>query len=162
MDLRTIRYLLRRETKKILLKLQYGKHIDIGTKVGYRKNVRFYLEHDAELVIGDRCFFNNDCSINVQSRVEIGQDTLFGEGVKLYDHNHVFLDKNIPVRCQGFRTGEVRIGSNCWIYSNVIIMKGIHIGDSCVIGAGCIISKDVPENTIVRCVQQLEMEARRI
>ena len=162
MDLRTIGYQLQRETKKILLKLQYGKQIDIEKKVGYRKNVCFYLERNAKLVIGDRCFFNNDCSINVQRRVEIGQDTFFGEGVKLYDHNHVFLDKNISLRCQEFCTGEIRIGSNCWICSNVIIMKRVHIDDNCVIGAGCIISKDIPENAIVRCVQQLEMEARRL
>ena len=161
MDLRTIRYLLRREVKKIMLKLQYGKRINIGRKVGYRNNVRFYLERDAELVIGDRCFFNNDCSINVQKRVEIGENTLFGEGVKLYDHNHIFAEKDKPIFRQGFRIGEIHIGANCWICSNCVILKGVHIGDNCVIGAGCIISEDVPDNTIVRCVQQLEMEARR-
>lgn len=161
MNLRTIRYLLRRETKKLFLKLQYGKQIVIGRKVGYRENVRFYLEHGARLVIGERCFFNNDCSINVQKHVEIGHDTLFGENVKLYDHNHVFLDADTPIANQGFRTGKIHIGSNCWICSNVVILKGVHIGDNCVISAGCVISNDIPDNTIVKCVQQLEMEARR-
>ena len=162
MDLRTIKYLLRRETKKLFLKLQYGSRIQIGKKVGFRKNIRFYLEDNAKMTIGDRCFFNNDCSFNVHENVEIGHDTLFGEGVKLYDHNHVFTSARVPIAKQGFRTGQITIGTNCWICSNVVILKGVHIGDNCVIGAGCVISQDVSNNTIVRCVQQQEMEARRL
>lgn len=153
---------MRRETKKISLKLQYGSRVEIGKKVGFRENVRFYLDQEAKMKIGDYCFFNNSCSVNVQEYLEIGNHTIFGESVKLYDHNHVFADANTPIAEQGFRTGRIIIGSNCWICSNVVILKGVHIGDNCVIGAGCVISQDVSDNTIVRCVQQQKMETRRL
>mgnify|MGYP003303025663 CR=1 FL=1 len=102
------------------------------------------------MVIGDNCFFNNDCSLNAHKSIEIGTDCLFGENVKIYDHNHIFKDTRMRIAKQGYKVDNVVIGSNCWICSNVVILKGVKIGDNCIIGAGCIIKKDVPEGTIVK------------
>ena len=55
-------------------------------------------------------------------------------------------------------TGEIIIGSKCWIASDVIILKGASIGDKCVIGAGCIIDRPIPEGTIVRLKQDLQLQ----
>ncbi len=46
------------------------------------------MGNEAQLIIGDNVFMNNYCSINCLDEIEIGENTLFGEGVKLYDHNH--------------------------------------------------------------------------
>lgn len=158
---RGVIYVLHRELKRLLLKTAYANQLKIGKKVGFRKNVKFYFEKDAQVVIGDRCFFNNDCSINVQNELLIGDDTLFGEGVRIYDHNHVFSSIDVPIALQGFKSAPISIGSNCWICSNVIILKGAKIGNNCVIGAGCIISEAIPDNTIVKCVQQKITEIHR-
>ncbi|WP_455667719.1 DapH/DapD/GlmU-related protein [Phocaeicola sp.] len=50
------------------------------------------------------------------------------------------------------------IGSHCWIDSNVVILKGVTMGDNVVIGAGCVIYKDVPSNTVVMNRHNLIME----
>ena len=83
------------------------------------------------------------------SILDIGDGTLLGENVKIYDHNHKFNKTNISIKDQGFSVAPVIIGAHCWIGSNVIILKGVTIGDNCVIGAGCIIYKDVPNNSVV-------------
>lgn len=109
-----------------------------------------FLENLGGVKIGDNVFFNHDCSITCNgSTITIESGTIFGEGVKIYDHNHCYQDTELPIKEQGYTVAPVTIGSHCWIASNVVILKGVTIGDNCVIGAGCIIYKDVPANTVV-------------
>ena len=112
----------------------------------------------AKVKIGNKCFFNNYCSINALNYIEIGDNTFFGENVKIYDHNHKYSNPDVPIANQGFSSAPIRIGSNCWIGSNVVILKGVTIGGHCVIGAGCIIHKDIPANTIVVNCQNLSIQ----
>lgn len=81
--------------------------------------------------------------------ISIGNGTIFGENVKVYDHNHCYRDVAVPIKEQGFTSAPITIGSHCWIASNVVILKGMTIGDNCVIGAGCIVYKDVPTGTVL-------------
>ena len=87
--------------------------------------------------------------------VKIGNDCIFGENIKIYDHNHNFKDKTKLISQQGFNTESVIIDSNCWIASNVIILKGVHIGSNSVIGAGVIVYKNVPANSVLVCKQDI-------
>ena len=100
--------------------------------------------------IGDKCFFNNGCSLNANKYIHIGEGTIFGENVKVYDHNHRFRDFSKPIKEQGFSDGEVVIGKHCWIGSNVALLKNTHIGDNCVIGAGCVVDGEIQDNTLVK------------
>lgn len=94
--------------------------------------------------------FNYNCSLTSLGKIEIGDHTIFGESVKIYDHNHHFNKKNMNVSEQGMSIGKVRIGRNCWIGSNVVILKGSTIGNNCVIGAGCIVSGNIPDGMIMK------------
>lgn len=87
--------------------------------------------------------------------ITIGNNTIFGENVKVYDHNHQYKDIQTHIYKQGYSYAPISIGSNCWIASNVVILKGVTIGDNCVIGAGCVIYKDIPSDTIVVNKQDL-------
>lgn len=131
------------------LKLRFRGKINIGNDFRVRK--RFYcLIRTGRVEIGDNVSFNNDCSITALGNVRIGNDTIFGEGVKIYDHNHGFHKDRGLIRLQPIKVGGVLVGNNCWIGSNVILLKGTDIGDNCVIGAGCIINGKVPDNSLVR------------
>jgi acetyltransferase-like isoleucine patch superfamily enzyme len=130
--------------------------LTIGGATTFRKDCTITLDASGMVTIGKGCFFNNGCSINCLGSIEIGEDTLFGEGVKLYDHNHVFNKKDFLIKDQGFSIGKIKIGKNCWIGSSCIILKNVEIGDNVVIGAGCIIASSVPSNTIVRPTIQVE------
>lgn len=131
-------------------KLVYGKSFACAGVPKIRRRLSLVIEKDAEVSLGKGVFFNNDCSINCRQEVCIGDSCLFGEGVKIYDHNHRFRDPDNPIACQGFKCAPVVIGSNAWIGSGVVILKGVTIGSNVVIGAGCVIDSDVPPRTIVR------------
>ena len=115
-----------------------------------RRRLSLVIGKGAIVSLGKGVFLNNDCSINCRQEVHIGNDRLFGEGVKIYDHNHRFRDPNRPIASQGFKCAPVFIGNNTWIGSDVVILKGVTIGSNVVIGAGCIVDFDIPPKTIVR------------
>lgn len=136
------------------IKILFYKFIYLGNfrsngNLTFRKGFSLIIENKGLVQIGKDCFFNNYCSIASRKSITIGDGTIFGEGVKVYDHNHCYSDINIPLKSQGYKSSAIVIGKHCWISSNVIILKGVKIGDNSVIGAGCIIHKDVPANTIV-------------
>ena len=99
--------------------------------------------------IGDNVFFNNSCSINCHDVVTIGDDCLFGENVKIYDHNHRFNLEGVSCRESGFTQCPIQIGNNVWVCANTVICKGVCIGDGAVIAAGVVVRNNVPPNTLV-------------
>lgn len=100
---------LRAAAKKAAYKLFFGKHIHFGKGTTFRKGLSLYLDKGANIHIGDACFFNNFCSLNALDSVKIGDRCIFGEGVKIYDHNHKFQDKVIPIKEQGFQKKSAMI-----------------------------------------------------
>lgn len=90
----------------------------------------------------------------------IDDHCLFGENVKMYDHNHVYADRETPISKQGMRVGEIRIGRNCWIGSNTVILANVEIGDNVVIGANCLIYKSIPSNSVVKNKTELIIQNR--
>ena len=143
----------------VFLKILYGSSFTIGKHTTWRKHFNVMVDIGAKVEIGSNCFFNNDCSINANKLVKIGDGTIFGENVKIYDHNHRFANLSTAIKEQGFSVGEVVIGSHCWIGSNVVILKGTIIGDNCVIGAGVVLSGEIKSNTIVKNTCNYTMEA---
>lgn len=144
--------------KKLFLKLFYSKRVNIGKGTVWRRRFSLYVESGAELRIGNGCFFNNDCSISVNKYIHIGNDTILGENVKIYDHDHNFRERNSHIKEQGFNNGKVIIGNNCWIGSNVVILRDTIIHDNCVIGAGTVISGEIPEGSLVKNCRDLIIE----
>lgn len=100
----------------------------------------------ATIKLGDRIYLNRDCKIVSHKRIEIGDDTIFGPNVMIYDHDHLF-DAETGVKRREFKTSEVVIGKNCWIGAGSIILRGTHIGDRCVVGAGSVVKGDFPAGT---------------
>lgn len=147
--------------KILLYKLLYRGAFQIGKETTFRKNFSLYLERGAKIEIGRDCFFNNGCSLNVLKKIKIGDGCIFGENVKIYDHNHRFADSDKKIKEQGYSVSELNIGKHCWFGSNVVILKGANIGDNCVIGAGCIISGKIESNTLVKPKQDYIMEEIR-
>ncbi|MEO6734260.1 MAG: glycosyltransferase [Ferruginibacter sp.] len=103
-----------------------------------------------ELIMGNNVLFNNHSTLTCHGQIVIGDDTWFGEGVRLYDHNHNYKDRNVPFTQQGYTNGTIKIGNNVWVGSNSIILNNVTIGDGCVIGANNVIYKSLPANTIVK------------
>lgn len=143
--------------KKIFFKLIFGKHVMFGYGSKFRKGFSLAIEQNGFIKIGDYVSFNNYCSLNCLGKITIGEYCIFGENVRIYDHNHKFNDLCKPIMEQGYSIAQVTIGKHCWFGSNVTILKGVTIGDNVVIGSGCLLYKDIPSGTIVRCKTELEI-----
>jgi maltose O-acetyltransferase len=117
-----------------------GKHIKIG------RNVHFGSGKHVE--IGDYTGLNTNCWIG--NDTIIGCDVMFGPDVSILSGGHNFERIDIPMREQGATPRRpVVIGDDVWIGTRVIILPGVHIGSHSIIGAGSVVTKDVPEYAIV-------------
>jgi acetyltransferase-like isoleucine patch superfamily enzyme len=113
------------------------------------------------LCFGERVFVNSYASFNVREELTIGDGTLIGEGVRIYDHDHRFRDTDQPISRSGFVSAPVRIGSDAWIGSNAVILRGATIGDGAVVAAGAVVSKNVPAGHIYYSKDRIEPLLRR-
>lgn len=118
----------------------------VGSNVICRNFENFHVS-SGKLILHDGVFINNSCSFNCMERIEIGSGTMMGEGVRFYDHDHIYTAEKIE-KWQ-WTTAPIRVGRDCWIGSNVTILKGVTIGDNTIIGAGCLVRKDIPANSVV-------------
>ena len=132
------------------------KELSIFENVAFRRFCTILLYSNAILKIHKNVFFNNNCSINCLGEISIGENTIFGESVKIYDHNHIY-SKSFPIEIltNSFTIGKIEIGKNCWIGSNVTILNNVTIGDNVIIGANCLIYKSIDSNCIVKSNQSL-------
>jgi acetyltransferase-like isoleucine patch superfamily enzyme len=113
------------------------------------KNIRFnpftsYLEY-RNIVIGDNVFINKNAYI--AGRVVIGDNVLIGPNVTIIDGsgNHNFTNVGQPINVQGRGTDvTINIGKDSWVAANVIIIKGAGIGEGSIIGAGSLVTKEMP------------------
>lgn len=95
--------------------------------------------------LGKGIFINSGCRFQDQGGITIGDQSLIGHNVVIATLNH----KIHPEKRANLIPAPVKIGSRVWIGSNSTILPGITIGDNAIIGAGSIVTKDVPKNTIV-------------
>ena len=130
----------------------------VGSNVICR-NFEIFHVSSGKLILHDGVFVNNSCSFNCMERIEVGSGTMMGEGVRFYDHDHVYTAEKIE-KCQ-WTTAPIRVGRDCWIGSNVTILKGVTIGDNTIIGAGCLIRNDIPANSVVYNDGNLVVKERR-
>ncbi|MGG7145251.1 acyltransferase [Clostridium butyricum] len=135
--------------KIITWKVFYFNGIKFGNNTVFYPGCRITVEPKGKIVIGKNCFFNHHCSLTSLKNIYIGDDCIFGENVKIYDHNHNINKKSIIFRKQGYSVAPTIIGNNCWIGSNVTILPGVCVGNNVVIGAGSIITKNISDNTIL-------------
>ncbi|KXX70522.1 DapH/DapD/GlmU-related protein [Flammeovirga sp. SJP92] len=97
--------------------------------------------------------------------VEIKDNVLFAQNIVASALNHVFEDPDVPIVDQGVNTKKITIDENSWIGANVTITQGVHIGKHCVIGAGSVVNKDIPDYHVaignpIRLVKRYNFETK--
>lgn len=109
-------------------------------------NPPFYCDYGSHIEVGKNFFANYNCTILDVAKVIIGDNCQLAPNVAIYTAGHPV---HPDTRNSGYEYGiEVTIGSNVWIGGNTVICPGVHIGDNVVIGAGSVVTKDIPDMVI--------------
>jgi maltose O-acetyltransferase len=117
-----------------------------GKKINIEKGA--YFGDGSEIEIGDYSGIGINCQ--TCGPIKIGNDVMMGSDVIILTEKHNFERVDIPIRQQGFYPRKpVVIDDDVWIGTRVIILPGIRIGKGAIIGAGAVVTKDVPEYAIV-------------
>jgi maltose O-acetyltransferase len=104
----------------------------------------FYCDYGYNMQVGERVFFNFNCVVLDVAPVTIGSRTMFGPNVQVYTATHPL---NHIERSSGREYAKpIRIGEDVWVGGSVVICPGVTIGNRSVIGAGSIITKDIPDD----------------
>jgi len=119
---------------------------------------------DAQVIIGDNCAFNYNVMINADlgGKITIGDDCMIGPYSILRASNHKFASLDMPMNIQGHTPGQILIGNDVWIGANVTILPNVKIGDSSIVGAGSVVTKDVPPFAIVVGVPAAVIKMRKV
>ncbi len=105
------------------------------------------IEYGERLSIGANVFINNDFMVLGSGRVRIGDNVLIGPGTRLYTPNHSL---DVGLRREGWEIGlPITIEDDAWLGGSVVICPGVTIGARAVVGAGSVVTKDVPPDVVV-------------
>lgn len=128
------------------LKLARGAQLRVGEKCVLDRDAT--IECTGILRIGARSIFGHHCTLAAKESLLIGEDCLIAEMVSIRDHDHRFDDYHVPMRMQGASCAPTLIGNNVWLAARVIVTKGVTIGDGAIVGAGAVVTRDIPAGAI--------------
>lgn len=114
-----------------------------GKSDGAFVNPPFYCDYGKHIEVGKNFFANYNCTILDVAKVIIGDNCQMAPNVAIYTAGHPV---HPDTRNTAYEYGiEVTIGDNVWIGGNTVICPGVHIGSNTVIGAGSVVTKDIPD-----------------
>ena len=122
----------------------------------------FYCDYGRNITVGRKVFLNFDCVVLDVAPVRIGDHTMLGPAVQLYTATHPL---GAAARRRGLELGEpIDIGADVWIGGGAIVLPGVRIGSRSVIGAGSVVTKDVPDDVFAagnpcRVVRSIDEDA---
>ena len=102
----------------------------------------FFCDYGINIELGERVFFNFNCVVLDVAPVSIGDYTLFGPAVQIYTATHPF---DAALRRREEFAKPIGIGSDVWVGGGAILFPGVRVGSRSVIGAGSVVTRDIPE-----------------
>jgi len=139
-ELNVKEYLFTARSRQILAELIPGAPDDLVILAP------FHCDYGYNIHCGRRVFFNVNCVVLDVVKITIGNNVLFGPGVQVYGATHPVDHVLRRTRMMG---REITIGNDCWIGGGAIICPGVNIGKGCVVAAGSVVTRDVPEYSMV-------------
>lgn len=140
--------------RRILQKLNFMDRSDLagiakvtaellGSSEGAFINPPFYCDYGKHIKVGKNFFANYNCTIIDVAEVRIGDNCLMAPNVAIYTAGHPVYPST---RNSAYEYGKaVTIGDNVWLGGNTVVCPGVHIGSNSVIGAGSVVTRDIPD-----------------
>jgi acetyltransferase-like isoleucine patch superfamily enzyme len=131
------------------LQMMREGRLQLGTQTFFEDGV-WLTSHAGRIEIGANCILNRNVMVAASELVQIGDFTLIGNGCLITDSSHRNDDVEEPMPWQGYVSkGPTRIGDNTWIGVNSVITSGVTVGRRCAIGANSVVTRDVPDFSLV-------------
>lgn len=121
------------------IELAPDAEIRLGERIQNRGILYLLCGKKGRLRVGAHVFFNTNSSVTCLGNIEIGDYCKFGNNTVIVDHDHNYRNDGGE-----YVVGEIVIGNRVWVGANCTILRGVHIGDDCVIAAGSVVKSDVP------------------
>jgi acetyltransferase-like isoleucine patch superfamily enzyme len=132
----------------VRLEIKRGAKLRLGrwSWIGHGTKIRV---HEGIVEIGAKTVLGQECTISAFQHVSLGRECIVADRVMLIDFDHGVVEVERPIRLQGIYKRDVRVGHNNWIGYGACFLRGVTVGDNCVVGANTVVTKDVPSNAVV-------------
>ncbi len=121
-------------------------HLGRWAWIGHGSKIR---AHEGEVRIGAKSVLGQECTISAFQHISIGRECIVADRVMLIDFDHGVSEHERPIRDQGIYKRDVRIGHNVWVGYGACFLRGVTVGDNCVIGTYTVVNRDVPPNSVM-------------
>jgi len=109
-------------------------------------NPPLYCDYGSNIEVGRNCFINYNCTFLDNAKIKLGDNCLVAPNVSFYTAGHTL---HPAARALGYEFGEeITVGNDVWIGGNSVICPGVHVGNGVVIGAGSVVTHDIPDNCL--------------
>lgn len=130
--------------------VQLSRYIRFGMRTEIHPYSRVIIREGGRLEMGERCVLQAFARIGVGAAdVRIGDHVRVASNTSLLGSDHRYDDRETPVHLQDRRTPGLEIGDDVWIGTNSVVLPGVNIGRGAIIGAGTVLTEDVPEFAVV-------------
>jgi acetyltransferase-like isoleucine patch superfamily enzyme len=105
--------------------------------------------HEGELSIGAKTVIGQECTVSAYQHVSIGRECIIADRVMLIDFDHGVTEVERPIRLQGIYKRDVNVGHNVWIGYGACVLRGVSVGDNCVIGTSAVLTRSFEANSVI-------------
>jgi acetyltransferase-like isoleucine patch superfamily enzyme len=150
--------------------LKRGRKIKLGANVVVERGAMLwvdtnqsYIDIGADSYLSSQCILNtfngwislgSNCTVNSYAilyghgGLEIGNDVRIAPQVMIMPMNHIYKDPHVPIRRQGIRSQGIKIEDDVWLGAGAVVLDGVTIGKGSVIGAGAVVTEDIPPYSV--------------
>ncbi len=121
-------------------------HLGRWSWIGHGCKIR---AHEGEVSIGAKTVLGQECTISAFQHVSVGRECILADRVMLIDFDHGVVDVERPIRDQGIYKRDVRVGNNVWVGYGACFLRGVTVGDNCIVGTSAVVTRDVPDDAVV-------------
>ena len=120
-------------------------HLGRWSWIGHGCKIR---AHEGEVRIGAKTVLGQECTISAFQHVSVGRECILADRVMLIDFDHGVVDVEQPIRVQGIYKRDVRVGNNVWVGYGACFLRGVTVGDNCIVGTSAVVTRDVPDDAV--------------
>lgn len=127
------------------------KNIFLGNNVSIGRRIWFYIKvgSNAKIIIKDGTHLGQNMTIAANSGIEIGKNCVLSYNVSIIDHEHSFDRNSVPTNGEITDGKKIIIEDECFVGCNSTILKGVHLGTHCIVGANTVVTKSFPNYSII-------------